>query len=182
MNHKYRVVVAFVHFQLIWWTCVWGAAWGFGGAATVFALAVMVHHFYLSENRWAEVQILVASAGLGLAIDSLLSVLGAYQFAESLHRAPLPPAWLLAIWGAFGLTYRYLLGWLKGRYLIAAALGAALGPFTYVMGAQSGAMWVSVAPGHLALMALAWLWVLPALDGLHRWVVPPVVEPGVHTG
>ncbi|MCG8381585.1 MAG: DUF2878 domain-containing protein [Gammaproteobacteria bacterium] len=182
MKHNARIVVAFVHFQLIWWTCVWGAAWGLGGAATVFALALMIHHFYLSENRWVDAQLLVASVGIGLTVDSLLALLGAYQFGENTYNTPIPPVWLLAIWGAFGLTYRYLLGWLRGRYLIAAALGAVFGPFTYVMGAESGAMWVSVEPGHLVLMALAWLLVLPVMDALHRWIVPSAAQPGIHTG
>jgi hypothetical protein len=67
------------------------------------------------------------------------------QYAGGLHAQQaglLPPLWLLSLWPAFAsaLSEGHSLSWLKQRPLVAAGLGAVLGPLSYAGGARLGAL------------------------------------------
>jgi hypothetical protein len=56
----------------------------------------------------------------------------------------------------FVMTLRHSLGWLRGRYLLAAALGAVAGPLAYWAGSKLGA--IELAGTTRAALAIGAAW------------------------
>ncbi len=98
---------------------------------------------------------------LGIAIDSVFTALGVFQFAN--HGAMLP-LWMCALWIAFATTLPLSLR-LLGRNAYLAALTGALGfPFSYYLGYKLGAVSFGIAlPWVIALVALTWAFFLPIM-------------------
>jgi len=64
----------------------------------------------------------------------------------------------------FATTLNASLGWLAGRYRLAAALGAICGPVSYVAGARLGAIELPAHAGlSLTAIAIVWAGVMPSL-------------------
>jgi len=72
------------------------------------------------------------------------------------------PAWMAMLWASFATTLRHGLGWMRGRWTLAAALGAASGPLAFWAGERLGALELGGTPALLAL-AVEWGAALPLL-------------------
>jgi hypothetical protein len=70
---------------------------------------------------------------------------------------------MVALWAGFAATLGFALRWLRGRYVLAAALGAVFGPGAYLGGEALGA--VSIAPWPFGPVAVGveWALAMPAL-------------------
>ena len=75
--------------------------------------------------------------GLGVSIDSLLTVLGVFQFGPTLFFIPL---WLVLLWAAFTTTLFLSLEIVGRSKWIAAICGALAFPFNYAVGERLGAV------------------------------------------
>jgi len=142
--------------QGAWWGAVLWAARGSFAAATVPAGALVALHLVLSpgERRWVGI-LALAAALYGLATDGLLSEKGLAAFTGA---QGISPAWMVALWGAFGtgLTAS-LAGLVRWRPAVAALVAAVAGPLSYRAGADLGA--VSFPAGAaFALGAVAVQW------------------------
>jgi hypothetical protein len=101
---------------------------------------------------------------LGWLLDSALAHAGVISFGPQRASAWLAPAWMAALWANFAGTMHLCLSWLRGRYRLAAALGACGGPLAYYGGQVLGAL----RPGDtaaisLVVIAVEWALVTPAL-------------------
>ena len=153
----------FAAFQACWFASILGAA---AGAAWLGPVAVglwMAAHLpSLGNERGVEWRMLLLAAALGWVVDSLLAAGGWLAFPVA---APAwgSPIWMMALWVGFAATLSRSLGWLNGRYAVAALLGLVGGPAAYYTGARLGAVelpqgWVSALN-----VGLAWALALPAL-------------------
>jgi hypothetical protein len=74
------------------------------------------------------------------------------------------PLWLVVLWLLFSGTLFHSLAFLQQRLLLAAILGAAAGPLSYLAGMRLGAATSTHDAWTVALaMAPAWALLLPAL-------------------
>jgi hypothetical protein len=73
------------------------------------------------------------------------------------HPPWLSPPWMAALWPNFVTTLHTSLGWLAGRYRLAALLGAVGGPLSYYAGARLGALTFPSDPT-FSLIVLAAVW------------------------
>jgi len=82
----------------------------------------------------------------------------------------LVPAWLMALWLAFGLAIVPLFGFLMPRPLVAAGLGAAGGPLSWLSAARGWQAATLAEPIWQSLLALSagWAIALPLLISLAR--------------
>ncbi|MEZ5977659.1 MAG: DUF2878 domain-containing protein [Planctomycetota bacterium] len=143
----------FALYNVAWTFAVVGAANGSVWLGVgVFLVAVALHVAWLvprGERRAA----VVFAIGLGLVgalVDTGLHALGVTSYPTSTEAWPylFVPPWIVALWFGFSTMARYALGWLDGRPLLAAALGAIGGPLAYFGGTRFGA----VAIEHSALL------------------------------
>lgn len=135
-----KALLNFVLFQASWFAAVLGGAhgWPWTGSA-VAVLAVSVHLVMFEGNRKRETQLIGFIVLLGLAVESLFQQSGVIVYHSPAPIATFPPVWIVAMWLAFATLPNGVLGWLHGRFWLAALFGAVSGPLTYQAGAALGA-------------------------------------------
>lgn len=160
-------VLNYVLYQLGWFACVLGAAWGhpwIGSALGVLPIAV---HVGLSRRRGDALALALATAAIGVAVDAVQIALGTLRFDVGTVVPWLPPVWLVLVWAQFAMTFHFGLAWLKGHPVRAAAFGALGGPLSFVAGARLGVvtlhpeLWPS-----LVSLAITWALAMPLAAAL----------------
>lgn len=166
-----RLLFEMAGFQLVWGLCAFGAARGIsapGIAAAAIFIAVQ-----LACSRRAGATLLTAGAAgvAGLCAEGVLAALGLVRYESPWPGEAVVPAWIVALWMAFGTTLGTLEKALGPRpSLIAAALGFVLGPISYLAGARIGALTIPDGSA-VSLIAIAMLWgiALPVLMRVRRY-------------
>lgn len=141
-----------VAFNLMWLGCVVGREqWFILVAPLVLAYAALL----LSESEIKPFQLLFP-IGIGISIDSTLSLLGIFEFESD---SMIAPFWLMILWVAFATALVKSLAIFGRNKLLAAVLGAIAFPLNYSVGERLGA--VSFAEGYLtALVVLSVIWAI----------------------
>ena len=112
---------------------------------------------------------------IGMALDSLVLAGGLLRYTSGQYSAALPPHWMSAMWVLLATTLNVSMGWLRGRYWLAAVLGAVAGPLSYAAGVRLGAASFVDAPLALGGLALGWALAMPwlmALAARHDGITP----------
>ena len=158
-----RKLINFVLFQLGWFACILGAAYGYVTAAVFFCLAVTAFHLWQSPARTQEASMLLKIALLGICADTLLLQTGSLVFESKGLLPSLSPIWMVSLWVILGCTLNESMSWLRGRYLLAGVLGAIAGPLSYLAGVKLGAATWGNETQALVLIALIWAIAMPVL-------------------
>ena len=146
-----------VAFNLTWLGCVVGreSYWW------AFAPVVAGYLTLLVQYRIFRIRQFLMLFGLGVSIDSLLTVLGVFQFGPTLFFIPL---WLVLLWAAFTTTLFLSLEIVGRSKWIAAICGALAFPFNYAVGERLGAVsFGSSDTFALAALSAIWAIALPAM-------------------
>ena len=146
-----------VAFNLTWLGCVVGRESYWWALAPVVAGYITL----LVQFRVLRLGKFLMLFGLGVGVDSLLTVLGVFQFG------PIPffiPLWLVLLWAAFTTTLFLSLEIVGRSKWIAAICGALAFPFNYAVGERLGAVSFGTSDA-LTLAALSAIWAiaLPAM-------------------
>jgi hypothetical protein len=165
-----RNLAEFAGFQAVWLACAFGAAAGLAWPGIAAAAVYLAAQLATAGNARATGAAVLASGAVGLALESVFAASGLVHYAAPWPGTHLAPAWMIALWLAFGaslgVTSR-LLG--ERATLKAALLGAIGGPLAYYAGARIGAL----TPGEPAwiaygAIACAWAVVFSGLIALFR--------------
>jgi hypothetical protein len=154
--------------QAAWWAAVLLAARGHASLAAVAPLLLAGIHLALRPGARGRIAGCAALAALfGLATDTLLARSGLLSFAGAAGRAP---AWMVALWAAFGValtaSLRSAARWPVGLLPLAAA---AAGPLAYRAGSALGALALAGgAAAALPAVAAQWALGVPLLAFLAR--------------
>jgi len=178
-------ILNYVLYQLGWFACVLGAAWGHPWIGSALGVVPIVVHVALAERRADALVLALWTGAVGLAADTLQIALGTLRFDVGTITATLPPPWLVLIWAQFAMTFHFGLRWLQLRPLRAALFGALGGPLAFLAGGRLGvvtlhpALWPS-----LVGLAIVWAAAIPAAVALaerqrdrpgiaaYRWPAP----------
>ena len=146
--------------QVAWWVAILAAARGAGGIAALAGSAVVAVHLAARAPERARVaRTAIAAALYGFGADTLLAWKGLVSFAGG---GTLSPAWMVALWAAFGVALTASLrASLRWRPIELAAAAAVVGPLAYEAGAGLGAL--SIADGARPILALVAAWVVGVL-------------------
>lgn len=157
-------LVNYAILQGAWFGCVLGAAAGALWVAWLSGAAALALHFALLRDRRPDWIVIGAALAVGAVTDTIVRGVGAFDAPSDPWRAPLPVSWLLLLWAVFGTSIRHCMGWLRGRLVVAAALGAVGGPLSLMGGARFGAVTLS-SDARLVWVAvgLQWAVALPLL-------------------
>lgn len=148
----------FIAFQLVWFAAVGGAGHGVAWPALLsFAMFVAWH---AGSRTWArgDAGLMAMAVVLGFGVDSGMAMLGLARYSAPLPFANSAPAWILALWAAFGLILQHSMRWLCLHPPWAAAAAAIVGPVSYYGAARLCAA-VSIAepvPRSLTVLGAAW--------------------------
>jgi len=157
----------FALFQLAWFACVAGAAYGMPWFGVAVTLAVIGWHLSQSGQVKSEVLLLSAALMIGACFDQALLSTQLIAYRQHGWDASFVPVWILALWLAFASTLNLSLAWLQGRYLLAALFGAAGGPVAYSGAEKIGAVAINSSASYIAL-SVGWAVITPALLCLAR--------------
>jgi hypothetical protein len=163
------MLLNFIAFQAGWFACVLGAAHGWPWSGTAAALAVVGLHAGRAARPRAELALAALAMAGGAVWDSGLALSGWLQYASAPAASPwthLAPPWIVAMWALFATTLNVTLRWLRGRWLLAALLGAVAGPLSYLAGVRLGAARLVEPALALGALAVEWSLMLPALVAL----------------
>lgn len=175
----------FVAFQVNWFANILGAANGVPWLGPLVTALWMVAHFasFRGPNRRCEIRtegsVIVCAATLGWLADSALVLAGLLQFPEYTRLGQPSPLWMVALWIGFAATLRHCLSWLRGRWLLSAALGAVGGPLAYAGGAAFGVIELA-GNSAFAAVSLQYALATPMLLGV-IWLTQRAV-PATHKG
>lgn len=136
----FRKIWDFAAFQAAWFACVVGAAAGMWQLGPRVMLLVVVVHLAITPRRLKETAFLVTAGALGTGLDAIQMAFGHLAFSGGIWLAGLPPLWMTALWVGFATMFATTLEWMRGRYAMAAILGAVSGPLAYAGGARLGAL------------------------------------------
>jgi hypothetical protein len=166
-------IVNFVGFQSGWFACVLGAAAGCPWLGLVVVAGVVALHLALRRPRGPEILLLLAAGALGYVMDSVLVLAGVIGFTPEARLGGPSAVWMVALWVNLGTTLNVSLGWLRGRYLAAAAMGAIAGPLAYWAGVRLEAVTFGLPlPVALAVISVEWAVSMPALIGINAALQP----------
>lgn len=158
----------FVAFQVGWFACVLGAAHGWPWLGTAAGAAIVAGHVLRAARPIEELKLVGIALAIGVVWDSALVSLGWIRFTSGTLVEGIAPPWILALWALFATTLNVSLGWLKGRWLVAALLGGVAGPLSYWAGARLGAVEIVAPVPALAALALGWATMTPLLVAMAR--------------
>lgn len=149
-----------VLFQIGWFACVLG---GNSYWLLIPAGVLLIHLLWISSWK-AEGKLLLWITGLGTVLDSVLMLLGVFDFGS---QGWLIPLWLILLWAVLGTTLRHCLAWTAKPLWLASVLGAIGGPMSYYAGSQLAdvqlplGLWPS-----MVLLAVLWAVVFALLQSL----------------
>lgn len=98
---------------------------------------VLIYSAILVFIEIIKIQQLLVPAALGIAIDSILTMLGIFDFGDTTLLIPL---WLITLWIAFSTTLTQSLKFIGNNWLITVTSGAVVLPFNYAVGERLGAV------------------------------------------
>lgn len=160
-------------YQLGWFACVLGAAWGSPLTGALLALLLLATHLLLASERGAELRLMLCTCLLGVGIDSSQQALGLFRFTADPAWPLWLPLWVFVIWAQFATLFRYALFWLSGRPLLAAVFGLLGGPLAYGAGVRLGAaQFGDNLAASLLSLALVWALLTPLLLWLSARIEP----------
>jgi hypothetical protein len=158
-----NMLVNALAFQLGWFACVLGGANQLPWLGTLLAVLIVTWHLRQARHPAREFTLLMAVGMLGAVWDSLLVAAGWLSYPSGTLLANTAPHWIVAMWVLFASTLNVSLRWLRGRWLVAAVLGALAGPLAYYAGAQLGGVTIDAPQPAFAALALGWAAFMPLL-------------------
>jgi hypothetical protein len=177
------MLLNFIAFQLGWFACVLGAANGMPWLGPIVVTAAVALHLFRARRPRPEFWLIAIAMALGLAVDSLLLATGWLSYPSGLWLPGLAPYWIVAMWALFATTLNVSMGWMSGRPLLSALMGAVGGPLSYLAGEKLGAIELYPTAYALVALGLAWAvampllsWLAPRLDGIRETALPGFVH------
>ena len=162
-----RMLINLIAFQLCWLAAVVGAANAMPYLGPLFAVVWLpIHLLATKSSARTEAMLILAAGALGYVLDSVLVLGGWMSFPPQARLGAPSTVWMVTLWLGFAATLRHGLGWLRGRYLLGALLGAVAGPLAYWGGSRLGAVILTEAVPSLLVVGVEWLIAMPLLLGL----------------
>jgi hypothetical protein len=158
-----NILINAVAFQLGWLACVLGGANQLPWAGALVAILIIGWHLSRAHRPAREFALLAVVGALGAVWDSLLVAAGWLSYPSGTLLANTAPYWIVAMWVLFASTLNVSLRWLRGRWPLAALLGALGGPLAYYAGASLDGVVVTAPSLAYAALAVGWAAFMPLL-------------------
>lgn len=156
-------LINFAGFQIGWFACVLGGAYGLGSEGAAAGLVLLLLHLLFTPLRIPELKLIAAAAIMGAVFDTALIQSGFGTFNSGGFGPEIAPPWMIVLWMLFAATLSVSLDWMKQRLWLAAVAGAVSGPLAYFAGARLGAMEILDQDNMLMMLAIGWGLAVPLL-------------------
>jgi hypothetical protein len=160
---RMALIINVLLFQGGWFACVLGAAHGLPWTGALAAALVVGWHLARAQRPRRELALVATAAVVGALFETALVQTGWIRFEQGLPVEGMAPYWMVALWAIFATTLNVSLRALRPRLWLAALLGAVGGPAAYYAGARLGALEFTALGAALAVLAIGWAILTPAL-------------------
>jgi len=151
-------------FQLGWFACVLGGAYDQVLIGSMIAIAVIAYHLYRATDAAQELRLLSLALIIGLVFESIVTAQGLARYSHGQVFDLIAPLWMILMWPLFATTLNLSMRWLKGLTpLLIALIGALFAPLAYYAGNRLGAVEYDNLMLSMAIIAIAWAVLFPAL-------------------
>jgi Protein of unknown function (DUF2878) len=164
---RMSLVLNVVLFQVGWFACVLGAAYGLPLIGALAAGVIIAWHLARAVEPKKEMALIAAAILVGALFETLLVQAGWVRFATGVLVEGTAPYWMVALWGIFATTLNVSLRSLRPHLGLAALLGAIGGPAAYYAGTRLGALEFTAASAAIAI-GIGWAILTPALFSAAR--------------
>lgn len=161
-------------YQVVWLACALGAGRGASWPGILASLTFIAASLCFEPRRREALAVIAASGISGAVFETALLQGSLVNYGASWPSASLAPAWIIALWLAFGAVIPSMAAILGSRPARnAAAIAIVTAPLAYWAGARLGAleMLQPAWTGYVAI-ALGWAVLLPGLTALSRALLP----------
>jgi hypothetical protein len=170
--------VNFLLYQMGWFCCVLGAAWGFPWLGMSLAAGLVAVHFWLAADRRVQLWLVIIAAAVGGILDTAQLWAGVFAFTSGVVVEWLPPPWMTLLWIQFATTFHFSMSWLSGRYVLCACFGLVGAPLAFFAGERLGAIdFLSPRLFHYVCLALLWSFAVPLLTYVSDSLLAKVPQP-----
>lgn len=147
-----------VGYQLVWFAAVIGAGHGLAWPGIVGMLVYAACQLAVGRQYKSDLSLMVTGIALGLLLDGGLIRAGLASYATPWPSAAMAPAWIIALWITFALTFTQSLAWLQTRLYWATLLGMIGGPLAYLAASRGWHGVTFAVPEWRGLLCLAVGW------------------------
>lgn len=161
-----------IGYQLVWFAAVIGAEHGMAWPGVVGMLVFASSQIATSGQSKANLALMVIALVLGFVMDGGMIRAGFATYAAAWPSSMLAPAWILALWASFSLTFTQSLAYLQKRLWVALLFGGIGGPLAYLSASRGWHVVNFVAPSWhgLTWLSVSWAIATPLLAWLaKRW-------------
>ncbi len=158
------MITNFVLFQLGWFACVLGGAYGQALLGSLIAILVIAYHFYRANEAKKELLLLSIALIIGFIFESIVTAQGLARYSHGQVFDVIAPLWMILMWPLFATTLNLSMRWLKNLTpLLVSLVGVIFAPLAYYAGSQLGAVEYDNLTLSLSIIAIAWAALLPVL-------------------
>jgi hypothetical protein len=156
-----RVIGNFVFFQVAWFVSVIGAAHDMAWLGVLTVALVCLWHCAISQRYDLELRLILWAMLIGAVWESALVFTGLLHYTHGTLIAGFAPPWIIFMWALLAITLNVSLRWLKGRWLLAAVMGAIAGPMSFLAGQRLGAATFAGGTRTTLALAIGWAFLMP---------------------
>ncbi|MEO9079800.1 MAG: DUF2878 domain-containing protein [Rhodanobacter sp.] len=162
--------LSLIGYQAVWFTAVIGAGYGMAWPGVVAMVLYAAAQLLLARNYRVDLSLMAFALVFGFLLDGGLIRSGLASYATAWPGLAIAPAWILALWVTFALTFTQSLSYLQSRLWLAALMGLVGGPLAYLGAARGWQVVTFIDPSWRALLVLAigWALAIPSLAWLAR--------------
>ena len=157
------IILNVVLFQLGWFACVLGAAFGLPWISVLAAAGIVAWHLARAPRSAREMVLVCVAIVVGAVFETLLLQSGWVRFETGVLIEGTAPYWMVALWAIFATTLNVSLRPLRSHLWLGALLGVVGGPVAYYAGAGLGAMELAAVAPALTAIGFGWAILTPAL-------------------
>ncbi len=157
------LLINIIGFKVGWVSSVMGAAAQMPWLGPVVFLVVALVHLSQARRPDLELGLVIAAGFIGIWFDSFIVAMGWVTYPSGQLSPMLAPYWIVTMWMLFATTLNRSMAWLRGRNVLAAALGAIAGPASYFAGQRLGAIEFVEPTAALTALAVGWAVIMPVL-------------------
>lgn len=160
--------LSLIGYQAVWFAAVIGASHGVAWPGIAGFVIYAAIQLLLARNIRVDLSLAATAIVLGFLLDGGLIRTGLALYATPWPSPAFAPAWILALWAAFAMTFTQSMAWLQNRLWLSVLLGMLGGPMAYLGAARAwdvvmftpptwpGLLWLG-AGWALATPLLAWM-------------------------
>lgn len=159
-------------FYLGWLICMHQAKGPHPYLGPLAVLGILIYHFIVTKDRWADAILCLSLALLGTIIDTIYILTGVFSFEGGYNHFPsIAPLWITSIWMLYAISINHSLSWMRYNILLAAGMGAGGAISSYIVGVKLGAAHPLLGPyASLIVVGCIWAVITPLTLAYGKWL------------